>query len=158
MSSDVVTSSPPAVSWAQRSATVFLTFNVECEKPVIEIEKKCISFKGTCAPEQILQEVVIPLYDEINPEKSSFLNKGRHIEVVLAKVKVDKPFWPTLTCDKKKHHWLKVDFNRWQDEDDSEDENIRMNDMFNSKLGGFDEFGDEIDETSSAEEDLPDLE
>jgi hypothetical protein len=24
--------------------------------------------------------------------------------------------------DKKKYHWLKVDFNKWKDEDESEDE------------------------------------
>jgi prostaglandin-E synthase len=24
--------------------------------------------------------------------------------------------------DKKKYHWLKVDFNKWKDEDDSEDD------------------------------------
>jgi hypothetical protein len=39
-----------------------------------------------------------------------------------------------LQKDKKKYHWLKVDFNKWKDEDDSDDE-----------LGG----GDELDEASS---------
>lgn len=155
MSSNSI-ATPPSVSWAQRSARVFLTFNVECKKPDIKIEKKCVSFKGTCAPDKVLHEVDIPLYDEVDPEKSAFINKGRYIEVVLAKQKIDEPFWPTLTCDKKKHHWLKVDFNRWQDEDDSGDEVDDMSNMFSSKMG---DFGDEKDETSSAdEEDLPDIE
>lgn len=38
------------------------------------------------------------------------------------KKKEEGPYWPQLTKEKKKYHWLKVDFNKWKDEDDSEDE------------------------------------
>ena len=31
-------------------------------------------------------------------------------------------FWPRLTKDKVKLHYLKTDFNRWKDEDDTESE------------------------------------
>lgn len=151
-----VTATPPSVLWAQSNACVFLTFNVECDKPEIKIEKKSVSFKGICAPEQKLNEVEIPLFSEIDPEKSSQVNKGRLVEVVLVKVKTDEPFWPSLTSDKKKHHWLKVDFNRWQDEDDSKDEIDDMydNDMFNmNKMDDFDE-----ESSSSGEENIPDTE
>ncbi|GBP56372.1 Uncharacterized protein CG16817 [Eumeta japonica] len=147
---------PPSVSWAQRSARVILTFNVECEKSDINIDKKSVSFKGVGTADNKCYEVIIPLYAEINPEKSTQVNKGRYIEVILVKEKTDEPFWPSLTSDKKKHHWLKVDFNRWQDEDESGDDMDDMNDMFSNKLGDFD---DEKDDSSSAEEeDLPDLE
>lgn len=151
-----VTATPPSVLWAQSNACVFLTFNVECDKPEIKIENKSVSFKGICAPEQKLNEVEIPLFSEIDPEKSSQVNKGRLVEVVLAKVKTDEPFWPSLTSDKKKHHWLKVDFNRWQDEDDSKDEIDDMddNDMFNmNKMDDFEE-----ESSSSGEENIPDTE
>ncbi|XP_026726083.1 uncharacterized protein CG16817-like [Trichoplusia ni] len=156
MTSQII-ATPPSVSWAQRSARVFLTFNVECEKPDIKIEKKAVIFKGICTPDQKLHEVVISLYADIDPDKSAYTNKGRLIEVVLTKEKTDLPFWPALTSDKKKHHWLKVDFNRWQDEDESGDEMADMNDMFASKLG---DFGDENekDDSSAEEEDLPDIE
>ena len=36
--------------------------------------------------------------------------------------KEEGPYWPFLFKDKKKAHWLKIDFNRWRDEDDSEPE------------------------------------
>lgn len=153
-----INSTPPSVSWAQRSARVFLTFNVECEKPDIKIEKNALTFKGICAPDQKLHEVVIPLYADIDPDKSSYTNKGRLIEVVLAKDKTDAPFWPNLTSDKKKHHWLKVDFNRWQDEDESGDDLDDMNDMFSSKLGNFGDENEKDDSSSAEEEDLPDIE
>ena len=35
---------------------------------------------------------------------------------------MEGPYWPSLMKDKKKVHWLKIDFNRWRDEDDSEPE------------------------------------
>ncbi|XP_072936034.1 cytosolic Prostaglandin E synthase-like [Epargyreus clarus] len=149
---------PPSVSWAQRNSSVFLTFNVECEKPEIKIEKKLVSFKGICAPGQKLHQVEIPLYAEVDPEKSTQVNKGRLIEVVLQKEKTDEAFWPSLTSDKKKHHWLKVDFNRWQDEEESADEYGEMNDMFSSKLGDFGEGYENDDASSIDEEDLPDAE
>ncbi|KAG6439777.1 hypothetical protein O3G_MSEX001070 [Manduca sexta] len=74
MTSQVIPT-PPSVSWAQRSARVFLTFNVECKKPDIKIEKQTISFRGICEPEKKLHEVVIPLYAEVDPEKSKYINK-----------------------------------------------------------------------------------
>lgn len=146
---------PPSVSWAQCKDQVYITFNVECEKPDIKIENKSLSFKGTCAPEQKVHEVSIPLYGEINPDKSKQENKGRYIEVILAKEKVAGPFWPTLTSDKKKPHWLKVDFNRWQEEEESDIEldMDNMNDIFGDKMA----LGKE-DSSSGEEEDLPDLE
>ncbi|KPJ13573.1 Uncharacterized protein CG16817 [Papilio machaon] len=157
MTSEIVT--PPSVSWAQSNARVYLTFNVECDKPDIKIEKKAVSFKGICAPEQKLNQVDIPLFAEVDPEKSTQVNKGRLIELVLVKHKTDEPFWPSLTSDKKKHHWLKVDFNRWQDEDESEDDLDPMNDMFSNKIGDFgDEDIEKNDSSSGEEEDLPDIE
>ncbi|CAG5018087.1 unnamed protein product [Parnassius apollo] len=156
MSSEII-ATPPSVSWAQSKARVFLTFNVECDKPDITFEERLVSFKGICAPDQKLNQVEIPLFAEIDPEKSTQVNKGRFIEVVLAKLKTDQPFWPSLTSDKKKHHWLKVDFNRWQDEDESGDDFDEMNDMFSNKIGDYDdEF--EKNESSSGEEDLADIE
>ena len=32
------------------------------------------------------------------------------------------PFWKRLLKSQQKYHWLKVDFNKWKDEDDSDDE------------------------------------
>lgn len=159
MTSNLI-STPPSVSWAQRSSRVFLTFNVECEKPDFKIEKKAISFKGTCAPDNKPYEVIIPLYAEIDPERSNFLNKGRLIEVYLTKDKSDEPFWPYLTSDKLKHHWLKIDFERWQDEDDegnAGDEFNEMNDLFANKMEIADGADDKDDSSSSEEEDLPDV-
>lgn len=156
MTSDMI-STPPSVSWAQRSARIFLTFNVECEKPDIKFEKKSVYFQGTCAPDKKLHEVTIPLYAEIDSEKSVYVNKGRLIEVHLVKEKTDEPFWPTLTSDKKKHHWLKVDFERWVDEDESGAEEFDDMDMFPNKIQDFGDENEKEGSSSSEEDDLPDI-
>lgn len=86
--------------------------------------KDSVFFRGTGGVEKKDYEVTIPLYREIDPDKSKSFNRERCIEMVLAKAKPDEPYWPALTSDKKKHHWLKCDFNKWQDEDDSGDEGL----------------------------------
>lgn len=54
-------------------------------------------------------------------QESKYAVSGRGIDFYLKK-KEEGPYWPTLLKDKKKVHWLKVDFNKWRDEDDSEPE------------------------------------
>lgn len=115
---------PPPVIWAQRQSFVFLTICLEdCKDPDIRIEPDKVYFKGVGGTDSKPHEVTINLYKEIDPEKSLKSVKPRNIELVLKKKDSDAGFWPQLMSDKKKYHWLKVDFNKWKDEDDSEDEN-----------------------------------
>lgn len=60
---------------------------------------------------------------KINPEKVTSKNSGRCYEFIIYKADTASEYWTSLTNDKKKPHWLKVDFNKWKDEgsdDDSE--------------------------------------
>lgn len=166
MSSEI--SIPPPVLWAQRKEDVFLTFSVESKDPVIKIEKDSVYFKGVVMPDNKVNEVTIQLYDTVIPENSGFVNKGRCVEMVLRKEKKDAPYWPTLTKDKKKPHYLKIDFNKWRDEDDDEEEgggnNMDITEMLRS-LGPLSGAGDKPDKPSFEDEDsdsddenLPDLE
>ncbi|KAK2586894.1 hypothetical protein KPH14_009831 [Odynerus spinipes] len=135
---------PPPVMWAQRRNILFVTICLEdCKDPILKVEPETLYFKG-----------------------------GRTLELVLFK-KVEGPYWPRLTKEKTKAHWLKSDFNKWKDEDDSEDEgdfdggNCELEDMMRHMggLGGsgdskpnFDDLGDDVDEVDSDDEALPDLE
>lgn len=79
-----------------------------------------------------------------------------------------------MTKDQKKHHWLKCDFNKWHDEDDSGDEGVGgmyggggdFEDMIR-QMGGLGAGGDDKpslddmalnDEEDSDDEPIPDLE
>lgn len=78
-------------------------------------------------------------------QKSLKFIRDRNIELVLKK-KEDGPYWSSLLKDKKKVHWLKVDFNKWKDEDDSDDE-------FNMGGGG----GEDLEEVGLSLCDLSDV-
>lgn len=161
--------------WAQRSAVVFLTINLEDVKdPEIKFSKDSVYFKGTGGVEKKEYEVTIPLYKEIDPEKSKSFNRGRCIEVLLAKANPEESYWPALTSDKQKHHWLKCDFNKWQDEDESGDEGVGgmggggdFEEMMRQMggLGGagggkpsFDDLDEGEGDADSDDEPIPDLE
>ena len=46
----------------------------------------------------------------------------RVIEFALEKKDGEGPYWTRLVKDAKKQHWLKIDFNKWRDEDESDEE------------------------------------
>ena len=131
-------------------------------------------FKGTGGVEKRTYEVTIPLYKEIDAEKSKSFNRGRCIEMLLFKTNTDESYWPSLTSDKKKHHWLKCDFNKWQDEDESDDEGLggmsgsgdfeemmrQMGGLGGAGGGGKPSFDDldDAEENDSDDEPIPDLE
>lgn len=162
---------PPPVLWAQRKEEIFLTFSIESKDPSIKIEKESVYFKGVNAQDNKVNEVTIPLYDAVLPESSGFVNKGRNIEMLLRKEKKDAPYWTSLTKDKKKPHYLKIDFNKWRDEDDEEetgggtDNAYDLEEMVRSMSGGVGAAGDKAEkpsfddlESDSDDENLPDLE
>ncbi|KAH0550289.1 prostaglandin E synthase 3 isoform X1 [Cotesia glomerata] len=167
---------PPPVLWAQRKTHLYVTFCLEdCKNPTINIEAEKIYFKGVGGTEHKEHEVTINLYGEVDPEKTIKNAKGRLFEVLLFKKK-EGPYWPRLTKENNKFHWLKIDFNKWKDEDDSdasgsddggpgkgEDlESVMRNMGYLSGNGNvkpnLDDLPDEVDDADSDDEELPELE
>lgn len=108
--------------WAQRNTILYLTVCLEdCKDPTIKVEPEKLFFKGIGGTDRKLHEVTINFYKEVDPEKTVQSPKGRNFEFVLTK-KQEGPYWPRLTKENKKFHWLKSDFNKWKDEDDTDDE------------------------------------
>lgn len=118
---------PPLVLWAQRADKLFLTVEIEdCKNPQINLEKEKLHFKGKSDSisrdaDHDEREVTIEFFKPINVDESKHSVGARGTEFVLIKQEPD--WWPRLLKDSAKQHWLKVDFPKWKDEDDSEDEN-----------------------------------
>ncbi|KAI5700129.1 hypothetical protein M8J76_000714 [Diaphorina citri] len=158
---------PPSVAWAQRNHCIFLTICLEdCKNPTINLDKNQLYFDGIGGTEKKHHQVTIPFYKEINAEKSQTFVRERNIEILIKKTDDDKTYWPHLTKEKNKYHWLKVDFNKWKDEDDSDDENNGGNfeDLMRS-MGGLmgdssekPNFDDLDPQPDSDDEDIPELE
>lgn len=113
---------PPMVMWAQRPNLIFLTVCLEdCKDPEIKVDNDKLFFKSIGGPEKKMHELTINLFKEVDPEKSKFAVRDRVIEFALEK-KDGGPYWKRLVKEEKKQHWLKVDFNKWKDEDESDEE------------------------------------
>merc|ERR1712179_537780 len=93
----------------------------DVKNPDIKVEKDSLFFKGTGGADQKLYEVTIKLFKEIDPEKTKYIVRPRCVEFALEKVD-DEGYWDRLLADKTKQHWLKIDFSKWKDEDDSDNE------------------------------------
>lgn len=119
--------------WAQDKKRIFLTINVESKDPEIKYTNDSLYFKGVGAPTNKTYEVTIKFLKTIIPEKVSAKNITRCIEFTIPKATENENFWPTLTSDKQKPAWLKVDFNKWKDEDED--------DGFGDDAGYGDDFG-----------------
>ena len=64
----------------------------------------------------------LDLFGEVKPDDSKYMVRGRGVELILMKADTEGPYWKRLLKEDKKQHWLKVDFDKWQDEDGSDDE------------------------------------
>jgi len=112
---------PPLVYWAQRRNLIYLNIALEDTKnPTIKIEEDKVYFHGVGGTEMKEHEVTIELSEPISVEESRHIARQRNIEFVL--IKKTEQYWTHLLKDKTRVHWLKVDFNKWRDEDESDEE------------------------------------
>ncbi|XP_070564698.1 prostaglandin E synthase 3-like isoform X2 [Ptychodera flava] len=159
----------PPVLWAQRNDVVFLTVDMQdMKRPDIKLEETRLSLKGKGGQEGKEYVVDIEFFKEINIQNSRYAVRPRNIEFTISK-KEPGPYWDRLLKVKQKVHWLKTDFQKWKDEDDSDDDggDRNLEDMMAQMGGGFDGDGlpdmddiapDDEDKPDSDDEELPDLE
>ena len=114
----------------QRYTTIFVVLTLKANqissaRSATEVHNDvCCSslyFKGTAAADKKVYELNMKLLKEIDPEKTKYQVRDRCIEFALEKVE-EGPYWERLLEEKTKQHWLKVDFGKWKDEDDSDEE------------------------------------
>ncbi|KAJ8944687.1 hypothetical protein NQ318_015895 [Aromia moschata] len=104
----------PFVYWAQNESNVF-----------IKVDLKDVKFqsKGSGAQGFKDYEFFIDFHSEIDENKNNLKLTDHKVDVTLTKIQ--KGWWPRLTSHPQKPAWLKIDFDRWQSEDDLMDENVR---------------------------------
>ncbi|SPP88477.1 uncharacterized protein CG16817 isoform X1 [Drosophila guanche] len=156
---------PPPVSWAQRSDLVYVIIDVECKDIEQKVTENSFSFKGVNALDASKKyEVTLNFFGTVDPEKVTSKNIGRCLEFTIPK-KASGPFWPSLTTDKTKLHFLKANFAKWRDEsDDEEAGDAKDNGMFGNFLSNsgsdwnnkFDDFNVD-DEEEDSDDNIPSL-
>ena len=135
----------PILKWAQRKDKLFITINVvHSKKPTIEIEGKKMKYQGTDG--NINYAFDIELYDEIDKENSKYTLDARNIFLKLKK-KTEGPYWPRLTTDKVKYHWIEIDWTYFTEEDEEEEAKEP-----NFEGQDFGDMGGEMDEDDKPDE------
>lgn len=152
----------PMVEWAQRDKLLYLT--VEIDNVVdLEVSSQSLHVKGTYGGSKTIYEATLDFYAEIKTDYRK-IDNNRHLELVINKETAN--WWPRLLKSSTKLPWVKVDFNKWKEEDDEDDMSGGDFDFQNymSKLGdsggsgpNLDDFGDD-DDDKDEDDDMPDLE
>lgn len=122
------------------------------------------TFSATAGPESHAYELKLELFDKVNVEESKINIGVRNIFCVLEKS--EKKWWnKLLRGDEKAPHYVKVDWDKWVDEDDDNETaapgDFDMNSMDFSKFGdmggmglGDDAMGDDLDDSDDEEEEV----
>jgi len=158
----------PLVLWAQRADKVFVSVQLgDITEEQIKLETDSLTFKASSQGK--VWETSIEFNKSIIPEDSTSKNMGREFLFELKK-KDPGPFWPRLIKSSQKQQNIKVDFNRWKDEDDESDDegmpgmggkydDASLEDMMQQMgTGGGDFDPDEGCSDDSDDDDLPELE
>eukprot|EP00126_Sphaerothecum_destruens_P004275 Sdes_comp18084_c0_seq4m7505 len=113
----------PPVVWAQRTGVLYVTIRLsDISDEKVSFDENKLVFEGFGGKDKKLYSVTLEFLKEIVPEESSQKKSGSELAFILKK-KVDEPYWDRLLKQSGKHHFLKVDFNKWRDEDDVDTEN-----------------------------------
>jgi CS domain len=111
------------VKWAQRRDTIYLSVDVpdvDEKKAKIELTKEKLVVE--CESKGTQYRTEIEFWAPINPEGSKYVVKGQKIEFIL-KREEEGDYWDKLIkTDGRKPHWLSCDWDKWVDEDESDDE------------------------------------
>ncbi|KAG5419888.1 SBA1 [Candida metapsilosis] len=121
----------PTVLWAQRSSDseadkniILLTVQITDPKNLnIDLQPTYLTVKADSSSyEDTHYELKIEFYGEIDPDNSKInTENGSHLFFVLSKKKLQEEYWPRLTKEKLKYHYIKTDFDKWVDEDEQDE-------------------------------------
>ena len=118
-----ITYQTPRAKWAQDAVSIFLTICLEdCKNPKVIFTEQDLTFQSLSGPKSTPYKIEMMLFKEIIPQESRYVVRDREIEILLKKKEQGSPYWNRLIKDKAKQHWLRIDFERWKEEDESEEE------------------------------------
>ncbi|CAA6657019.1 unnamed protein product [Spirodela intermedia] len=108
----------PTTKWAQRSDEVYLKIELPDAKDVsLELQPEG-KFIFSATKDGVPYEIEIDLFDKINVEESKATVGVRHIAYVIKKA--EKKWWSRiLKQEGKPPAFLKVDWDRWVDEEET---------------------------------------
>ncbi|MED6110541.1 hypothetical protein PIB30_043963 [Stylosanthes scabra] len=153
----------PPVKWAQRSDEVYITIELPDAQDVklkLEPEGK-FYFSATAGAEKVPYEIDIDLFDKVDVDNSKVSVGSRNIFYLV--VKAEEKWWDRLLKQGGKPPvFLKVDWDKWVDEDEEDDQDSKPGadmdfsnfDLSKLSMGGGE--GPDIDAENNADDDESD--
>lgn len=102
-----------------------LYISIEVQDPInskVEYSGSKLTYSAELADKTKKYSLDLDLFDEIDPENSHKHEAGNKILLVLRKKKHQDEYWPRLTKEKLKLHYVKTDFDKWVDEDEQDEQ------------------------------------
>jgi hypothetical protein len=134
----------PTVLWSQRKDKIFLTIDVQdAKEPKVEVKNAeghgTLVFSGKAGSDSSLYELTLNFLKEVDADNSKINITPRNVVLVVAKPEGDIEHWPRLTKEPgKQHTHIKVDWDKWVDEDEEDDKPEPAMDMSQfGDLGGM---------------------
>ncbi|XP_041020186.1 uncharacterized protein OsI_027940 isoform X3 [Juglans microcarpa x Juglans regia] len=129
----------PEVKWAQRVDKVYLTVLLpDAKNAKVNLEPEGVfTFSASAGAGDLLYELKLNLFDKVDVEESKINIGVRSIFCILEKA--EKVWWKRLLReDGKAPHFIKVDWDKWVDEDEDNGANdLDLGGMDFSKFGGM---------------------
>eukprot|EP01099_Mayorella_cantabrigiensis_P000929 TRINITY_DN13_c0_g1_i10.p1 TRINITY_DN13_c0_g1~~TRINITY_DN13_c0_g1_i10.p1 ORF type:complete len:224 (-),score=35.65 TRINITY_DN13_c0_g1_i10:198-869(-) len=144
----------PNVIWAQRKETLYLKIDLQdVQNQKIELNEEDSSFSFSATSNSKQYALTFHFFGKVNKKDSKISVTGRAVELQIKKAQ--SGFWDhLLSADHpKKPFWLKVDWNKWKDEDDDDEESAGNDFNLEDPSDWMDNDNDD-----AADEDLPPLE
>ncbi|XP_065840145.1 prostaglandin E synthase 3-like [Oscarella lobularis] len=159
----MATRAPPEIVWAQRVDVLLVTIRLtDIREHTIDVTDTGIVFVGKGGTGGDVHSFQFDFFKEVNPHESKQKLTSRELFLKLKK-KEPGPYWKSLAKEGRLHY-VRTDFNKWKDEDDSDDgeEEPELDSLMQQmgNLGSGDpDMGDlPTDSDDSDDEALPDLE
>ncbi|GLU07395.1 hypothetical protein SLE2022_243550 [Rubroshorea leprosula] len=129
----------PEVKWAQRDDKVFITVQLaDAKNAKVNLEPDGVfTFSANAGADNNLYELKLDLHDKVKVEESKINYGVRSIFCILGKA--EKGWWKKLLHgDGRAPHYVKVDWDKWVDEDDdSGPGDLDLGGMDFSNFGGM---------------------
>jgi len=148
----------PNVIWAQRKETVYLKIDLQdVQNQKIELGEDDSSFSFSATSNSKPYALNFRFFGKVSKKESKISVTGRAVELQIKKAQ--SGFWDHLLAadsPSKKPFWLKVDWNKWKDNDDDDEEAAPGGNDFN--LEDPSDWMDNENDNEPGDDDLPPLE
>lgn len=143
----MATTQVPRVLWAQRSNDEDETKNIlyltvemlDYIDTKIDLQPTYLKVQATSPDKSIHYDLNLDFFDQVDPEHSRInTENGSHIFMVIRKKTKQQEYWPRLTKEKLKYHFIHTDFDKWVDEDEQDEAAQADDDLANQMGGGLD--------------------